>query len=552
MIKLRKHLPLILISLLLLTGSILWTNAVSRENIYTKISKNLRLIGEIFKTVSSNYVDEVDSEEFLRAGINGMLNTLDPYTNLIEKEEGKHRLQVITNGNYGGVGILLTFRNNLITVEEPPFPGTPAARAGIREGDIIVKVDGVPTEELGFDTTAQRIRGPVGTEVTLTIRREGEPKLLEFTLIRAQIKVEDVRYSGTIDEKIGYIQLSGFSKNAHIDLAREIQNLKRREVRGLILDLRSNPGGLLDAAVRVSDLFLPKNRIIVSTKGRSKRSNHVFKSINDPIYGDGPLIVLVNNLSASASEIVAGAIQDNDRGIVIGDTTFGKGLVQTVVPLSPSTFLKITTAKYFTPSGRCIQSRTYSRWENKSKREKDNRLFHTLSGRPVIGGDGIVPDIVITSPFVSNILIDLTRKSMFFNFAVHYAASSKTPPDSSLKITDEILNSFYQYLKSRSYEYHHPIEQSLSVLEREIEKEGCEKNLINEIERLKKSINSIEKQIMVKNSDMIKRILRRELASKYFGTNRGIEVSLEEDPVVREAVRLIKDKKSYNEILTVR
>ncbi len=543
----RSSLNLILI-LFFTGGTLLWINSVEKRDVYTTISKNLTIIGQIYKEVSRRYVDKIDPDKFLKAGIDGMLNTLDPYTSYIEKED-KQQLQILAQGKYEGVGLLLTFRNKVVTVAEPPFLGTPAARAGIREGDKIIKVNGLLTKELGFEGTVSKIRGPAGTEVTLTIQREGEPKLLEFTLIREKIKVEDVRYAGFIKNGIGYVRLTRFSKNAAPEVAEAVQNLKSRNLKGLILDLRSNPGGMLESAVEVADMFLPKNLVIVSIRGRSKNSPHEFKSLKNPIYGDSPLVVLVNQFSASASEIVAGAIQDYDRGIIVGDTTFGKGLVQSVIPLSPTSALKITTAKYYTPSGRCIQKQNYSFWSDSLTVDKKS-IYHTRSGRPVHGGGGIAPDVVVRPPMLSDLVVDLIRKSLFFNFAVHYA-NTHSIIDSTLQIKEDILNDFRQYLKKKSFKYHYPIEKDLSLLKKDVVESGYDSSLVKNIDLFEQSLDRSKNKMFLNSLPEIKRYLRLELASKFFGTRKGVELSLQDDPVVKKAVELLSDKAYYSSIIKV-
>ena len=534
--------------LIVLSGTLIWTNGAGSTDIYSSISKNLTLLGQIYKEVSTRYVDSVDPDKFLKAGIDGMLNTLDPYTEYIYENEEQHRLQVITSGKYGGVGILLNYRNNAVTVGEPPFLGTPAARAGIREGDIIIQVNDTPTDKIGYDESARRIRGPAGTEVTLSIRRQGVPEPIVFKLIREQIKVDDVRYAGIIGDSMGYILLTRFSNNAALEVRAAIDSLKKQHIKGLILDLRSNPGGLLDAAVKISSLFHPKNMDIVSTRGRAKGSINLFKSSTEPIYGDGPLVVLVNRFSASASEIVAGAVQDHDRGIILGDTTFGKGLVQSIIPLSPTSALKITTAKYYTPSGRCIQSHSYSAWSDTASLDQAV-LYHTDLGRQVHGGGGIAPDVIIDHPPVSDIVIDLLRKSLFFNFAVDYA-NTHAVPDSNLLIDDNILQSFQQYLKEKSYSYQHPVEGDLTALKKEALEKGYSASLLQDIDRLQKSLEKSKLDMLSGSRQDIRRFLRSEIASKFYGTKRDVEIGLEDDPAVQKALLLLADEDMYSNVLS--
>lgn len=545
MLNAKKPFFSAILAILVLLIIVSWTHGVKSDDIYSSISKNLPVLGLIYKEVSSNYVDEIDPERFLRAGIDGMLNTLDPYTTYIERED-RHQLQILTQGKYGGVGMPLNMRNNAVTVVEPPFLGTPAARVGIREGDAIIEVDGTPTQDLTLDEAARRIRGPVGTEVTLKIHREGVSKLLEFTLIREQIKVDDVRYAGFIDDGIGYILLTRFSKNAGPEVADAIQEMKQQGLKSLILDLRSNPGGILEAAVEVADLFLPKGTLIVSTKGRTKSSVREEVSRNIPILGNRPLAILVNRFSASASEIVAGAIQDHDRGVVIGDTTFGKGLVQTVLPLTPKAALKITTAKYFTPSGRSIQRANYSMWEDSTN--SDVLAFETDAGRKVTGGGGIIPDITVQLPTVDDIVWDMRRKSLFFNFAVHYT-SIHEKIDTDVKISDEMFSDFKTYLKTKNFNYRHPIETRLSNFRDASKEAGYDAHLLASIDNLQNAIDGIKDDMLTGSRKDIERLLKRELTSKYFGVHRGVEVGIETDLVVQQTLDILKSPKEYSRTL---
>ena len=525
---------------------VLWVTVAQSYDIYEEISKNLRIFGNVYKEVSKRYVDDVDPKDFLKAGINGMLNTLDPYTNYIEKED-KDQLQILTDGKYEGVGLLLHLRNDVVTVGDPPFLGTPSARAGIREGDKIIEVNGVSTKALGLDETSQHIRGPAGTEVTLTIERDGVPQPLEFKVVREQIKVEDVQYAGFADKNIGYIRLTRFSKNAGSEVASAIRNLNTDNLEGLILDLRSNPGGMLEAAVDVSDLFLDKNLMIVSTRGRTSNSNQEFISFQNPIFGKKPLIVLTNGFSASASEIVAGAIQDHDRGLVLGDTTFGKGLVQTVVPLSKDEALKITTAKYYTPSGRCIQKSNYSTWADSTLTESSTE-FKTTGGRSVYGGGGIAPDVRIEPRETNDLVWDLRRKSLFFNFAVHYA-NTHTVIDSTLNVDKNILDDFKKYLQEENYQYELPIEKDLSELKQEILKKGYSPSILLDIQKLQNALGALEEEMFLTSTEDIKKSLKMELTSKYFGTQKEIELSIQDDPVIQKALELLHDKVSYSSLL---
>ncbi len=536
-----------LIPVFILIGVLVGMNAAGGNDIYSVIQTYLPDMNRIFTEVNKRYVDKVDPEKLFTSGIDGMLGTLDPYTNYMEKED-KKQLEIMTEGKYHGVGLPINFRNNVVTVADPPFLGTPSARAGIREGDEIIKVDGVETKGLGLDGTVEKIRGPAGTEVILLIRREGVDELLEFRLVREKITVEDVRFSGIIGNGIGYIQLTRFSKNAGPEVERAIKNMKvSGDLKGLILDLRSNPGGMLEAAVEVSDLFLPKKAVIVSTKGRDQNANQEFVSFRNPIYGDGPLVVLVNGGSASASEIVAGAIQDHDRGIIVGDTTFGKGLVQTVVPLSQSSALKITTAKYYTPSGRCIQKKHYSIWSDSLQSEKIDG-FHTDSGRKVNGGGGIIPDIVLLRERASDLVVDMLRKSMYFNFAVLYANKHESLKD-HFEITDEVLNDFQKYVQSKGYIYKDPIEKTLKDFKANAAEDGYGEDVLADVNRLEKTLDQSKAAMFTASKKDIRRILEQELATKLLGTQQAVEIWLAGDKGVKKAEELIGDADHYHNVL---
>jgi carboxyl-terminal processing protease len=515
------------------------------DDIYAEINKTFVILKEVYKEVPERYVDEINLEEFIKAGIEGMLSTLDPYSNYIEKAD-KDQLQILTDGKYEGVGMGLSMRNNQITVIDPPFIGTPAARAGIREGDVILQVDGQATRGMDLDEAVSIIRGPAGSSVVLTIQRNGVDHTLDFTLIREKIKIEDVRFAGVIDNDVGYIRLTRFSRNAAQEIREKIRSFQTQDLNGVILDLRSNPGGMLDAAVQVSDIFLPRGAAIVSTRGRTQASVQEFTSHGDAIYEKGPLVVLVNRGSASASEIVAGAIQDHDRGLVVGDTTFGKGLVQTVIPLTPSSALKLTTAKYYTPSGRCIQRQDYSQWADTSNSE-DESSYYTDNGRPVFGGGGIIPDVVVEPEFVNDLVWDLQRKSYFFNFAVEYTSSIQ--PDSTVQINEKILSKFRNYLKEQGYSYKHPLEKHLDAFKKEALKKGYDASILLDVEKFQKSLHRTEDEIYQSGIKDIRRILRLELASKAYGTQRESEIGLEDDEVVKKAISLIRDQVFYASML---
>ncbi|MCK5147812.1 S41 family peptidase [bacterium] len=545
----RNFLPRLRWTLLICGSAIammLWINARSDKNLYKLLNEKFPLIKNIYTAALFHYVDEIDHEEFFEAAVSGMLNTLDPYTAYLVNEN-RTQLQILTDGNYGGVGLPLQYRDKIVTVSDPPFIGTPAARAGLHEGDIILEVDDVITRDLDFDDTANRIRGKVGTEVTLKIRRAGESKPLTFRLVRDRIKVIDVRFSGMINDEVGYINLTRFSSNVGKEVKGHIEELKALGMKKLIFDLRSNPGGILGAGIEVSDLFLAKGKKIVSTRGRSERSHQTYDSPNDPVWGknDGELIVLVNRFSASASEIVAGAIQDNDRAVVVGDTTFGKGLVQSVfnLPSAKNATLKMTTAKYYTPSGRCIQKRQYSNWSKNTSINKDKE-YKTAAGRSVYGGGGIAPDLCVELPLLTAISVDMRRKSLFFNFAVKYANAHPGITE-DFEIDQVLVDEFRAFLKTRDYEFKHPIEAMLDRFKEEIIESGYNPALIGQIESLEAGLKKTKDEIFEASRKDIALFLRQELNMKYFGVSRATQIGLSYDPVITKSMEILMNKELY-------
>jgi len=548
-----------------------WGVSVSADYVH-EIRKNIEVFGLIYQEISRKYVDPVDPDKFMKAGINGMLGTLDPYTVMIEKEDNA-QLQIITHGKYGGVGMVISTRDNWPTVVEQPADGTPAQKAGLREGDRIVEVDGTPTKGMKVDDVANRLRGEVGTAVNLKIAREGEPVPLEFHLIRAEITIHDVTYSGIIRDGIGYLKLSRFSKNAGYEVSQAIRDLKSQGLKSLILDLRNNPGGLLEAAVEVSENFVKKNDLIVSTKGRVEGSVKEYRSEKDPQAGALPLVVLVNENSASASEIVTGAIQDLDRGVIVGESTYGKGLVQTVVSLNRDAALKITTAKYYVPSGRCIQkdrSRsededgllasmeeidisdgvTKSASDSENKAEKAPQIFHTKNGRPVYGDGGIKPDIEVTGEKLNRFESALRYKAVTFNFAVAYAGRHPSLKQRDFQIDDNILSEFRQFTRDKKFTYTSQSEMQLAELKKTAEKEGYLNDIQGSLTALEQALQKEKEDDFIKSENFVRRELEQEIAAKLFGSRAQVEVTFDDDPVIKKALEVLSNASTYAAVLS--
>jgi len=389
--------------------------AATKQDIYRKIKDSQRTINSVYKYLITHYVDDIDLEKFTKMSIDNMLSDLDPYTVYLVDDQ-KSNLDMLTKGKYGGVGIQIGKRDDVITVIAPT-EDSPAKRAGIMAGDILIKIDGNDTKSMSMDDAAKLIRGKEGTDVILTIERFNEGVPLDFILTREDIPVKDVSYYGMLDETIGYIRLNRFSKNSAIEVEKAITSLSNNNLSSIVLDLRDNPGGLLNSAVSILDMFIEKDELLVWTAGKARQSNKKYFSKNNPIVSDDiQIAVLINGGSASASEIVAGVIQDLDRGIVVGRQSFGKGLVQTVYNLDRNKALKVTTAKYYIPSGRLIQRDGYLPEEILADTVTADSLFETIGGRVVKGGKGITPDYVINNDERKPILFASLRKGLFFSY----------------------------------------------------------------------------------------------------------------------------------------
>ncbi len=453
--------PLIGVAVLIvvLGGLVVDADKTDGDNFYANIIR----LDNVATKIHQSYVEEVSSEALVDQAIDGMLSILDPHTSYFQEKQYEE-LRIHTEGEFGGLGIQIAIRDKVLTVMTP-ISGTPASRAGIQSGDQIIEIDGESTKGITIDEAVERLRGRPGSEVTITVRRRGEAKTLEFTITREVIKIKSVPYFGMInDEGFGYVRLLSFSQDAGSEVERAIRDMMAGgELEGLILDLRHNPGGLLPQAIEVSEKFLPKKSLVVSTRGRERSQNKEFYASSNPVLPlDVPLVVLVSRSSASASEIVAGAIQDWDRGVVLGDTTFGKGSVQSILTLDRKHKLKLTTAFYYTPSGRCINRpendvRGNGDDDSDSAAEADTTTYRTRNGRLVYGGGGIIPDTIVEPERLSATIVSLFGKGVFFKFAnTEYPRLKKQGVEvgQGYEVDERTLNRFWAFLDSIDYEYH--------------------------------------------------------------------------------------------------
>ena len=553
----KQHIILMtLLSLILIITPVHITTA-DETDFYKKVQKGLTNFEKVYKQINMHYVEEFDPYEFVRAGIDGMLNKLDPYTVFIEPEADIN-LKIITTGKYGGLGMEIGMRNKKVTVISP-MDNSPAKRAGIRAGDIIEKINGILVSSLSTQKVSTLLRGPIGTDVELSISRNGYTGEISMKITRAEILIEDVNYSDFIENNIAYVRLTGFTDKAEEELINAINDLKEKhKIEGFILDLRGNSGGLLESAVEVSNVFLPQNTLVVSTKGY-RDGDHEFKTTSDPILPDVPMVVLVDGGSASASEIVAGALQDIDRAIILGSETFGKGLVQKVYNIDNSikTKLKITTAKYYIPSGRCIQKYDYTK-ENGVFATKDSSIsddalpheFYTINKRKVFEKGGISPDVDIKDSELSNLAFELYRQSVFFNFSVKYQQDNPNW-NGEFKISDQILNEFFAYADDIEFSYEIEGEENLEKFIEIAEKNSIREDLIVSAKILLDSLQNFKNKDIVNHREEIRNALFAELADKYFTNHKRIKYSLLNDLQLNSALEVLNNQTEYRKILAI-
>lgn len=527
---------------------------VSKSDIYFEISKNIELFGKVYKEISFNYVDEIDPQEFMRAGIKGMLNKLDPYTVFID-EKNQDDIDVLTNGKYGGVGVSIGVRNDNVTVLEV-LDGYSAQKQGVRIGDVIIKINETNVNPGVIDDISSLVKGEPGTDVNLKVLRTSEQDTLTFNLKREEVIVRTLVFADFYPENSGnvYLKLSNFSRSASDEIRNALRKLREeREIKSIVLDLRDNPGGLLDVAVDVCDKFLNKDLLIVSTRGRSSESEKKYFASEEPLAGNEKLIVLINGGSASASEIVAGAIQDHDRGIVLGTQSFGKGLVQTITPLSFNTSLKVTTARYYTPSGRCIQKVDYSK-DNSVISYPDSLktdAFTTDNKRIVYSAGGITPDTTVNEVIESDLIKDLLAKGLVFNFADKYYYAHENASFYNLN-DNKILSEFKKYLIASNYSYQSLAERKLDEVVKLLDKEENSEKIEETIKKLKEQISSLFDSEFDENKQNIVSELRIELAHRFSGIDAGIREWLKYDNQFSAAINLLGNNKVYSNLLKYR
>ncbi|MCS6818766.1 MAG: S41 family peptidase [Chitinophagales bacterium] len=523
---------------------------------YFEINKNLDIFGTLYKELNTLYVDTLNHEMLIRAGIDSMLEQIDPYTSFIAEEDAEdYRLQ--TTGKYAGIGALISTRGEYVIISEP-YEGFPAAKAGLRAGDKILEVDGKSVRNLKTDEVSRLLKGRPGSEVTVKIKRlgaDGKESEMLFKLIREEIKIKNVSYYGFVAEGIGYIRLSNFTMRAGQEVRNALLALENgKKLKGLVLDVRSNPGGLLDEAINTASVFVDRNTEIVSVRGRLKEDTYTRRTANDPVDTRLPMVVLTDANSASAAEIVAGALQDLDRAVVVGQRTFGKGLVQTTKPLPYNTRIKITTAKYYIPSGRCIQAINYAERDSNGRVTKIpdslRTPFKTRSGRIVYDGAGIEPDIKTEPDKVHQIAITLFTRNYFFDYATEFrAVNNNIPPAKNFSLSDAEYDKFVKWLSGKDYNYTTESEKILESFKAASRKENYFETIKNDLDSLQIRIMYDKKQDLVKQKEQIKMFLEEEIASRYYLNTGRIEVQCRYDNDLKTAVELLSDPERIKSIL---
>ena len=521
---------------------------------YFEVIKNLDIFAVLFKEINNLYVDEINPGTLIKTGIDQMLTSLDPYTNYIPAEKIEN-YRILTTGVYSGIGALIKRKNGITTIVLP-YEGLAAHEAGLRAGDEIHKIGGKSVVGLSEDEVQLLMKGQTHSKINLTIKRPAEEELFDVIVKRGKITIKSVPYSGMLSDSIGYVKLTSFTQNAGRMVGIETLNLIEQGAKGMILDLRGNPGGLLHEAVNVSNIFIEKGKKIVTQKGKLESSHWTYNTLNDVIDHNIPLAILIDNGSASASEIVSGVVQDYDRGILIGKKTFGKGLVQIERPLSYGSIAKITTAKYYTPTGRCIQAIDYSNRNSDGSVGKIpdslKNEFKTTNGRFVYDGGGIDPDIEVDEKKSPPIVNALIKGDHIFDYATHYYYAKNTivpkkPED--VKISDKMYDDFMKWLATRNLHYSSETEMAIATLIEKAKKEKVYEQVKKQIDDLKKHTKSYPKKDLELFKDEIKRVLALSIISRYFYQKGVIESSFQYDQVVQSAISLLNDQDRYSEIL---
>ncbi len=525
-------------------------NSHAQSNSF-EVIRSLEQLDQIYEHLEKFYVDDIKTGNLSKVAFDAMLQELDPYT-VYYHESNIEDYQLMTTGQYGGIGALIRKKDDFVFIAEP-YEGSPAAMAGLKAGDKIISIDGMSMEEKTSEDVSNALKGPKGTTIKVEVERiNGDNKIIPVT--RDEIKLPDVPYSGMLSETTGYIKLNSFTRTASADVKLAFNGLKSEGMKELILDLRGNGGGLLIEAVRIVNMFVPSNQVVVTTQGRIEEENRVYKTTEEPMDLTIPLVVLVDDGSASASEIVSGSLQDLDRAVVIGQRTYGKGLVQRTYDLDYGAKIKLTIAKYYTPSGRCVQRlEYYDKMEGADVSEIPDslvKIFKTKNGREVIDGRGIEPDITVEQKELSRLGMTMVQNSFFFDYATRFYYDHPEISDAkSFSLTDQQYDDFKSYVLSQPFEYSTATEEMLKKMRKTAEEEGFYSDAEKEYEALMARVVPSKERDLDKFKPQIKSILENEIISRYYYQKGRAEYSFREDDFVLESLGILKDNSAYDTIL---
>jgi len=555
----KRITTIIILALLLPIGLV----AQERQNNF-EIAKSLDIYNSLLRELNLNYVDEINPGELNESAIKAMLDGLDPYTVFIPESDIENA-KFMTTGEYGGIGALIQYDGEWTRISEPYY-GWPAQKAGLIAGDVILEVNGVDCKKKNTQQVSELLKGQPNTEVTIKIRRYGEDKPLTKTLTREKVKIDNIPYYKVFDNGVAYLQLSGFTRDAAREMKEKVLEMKNsHQLKGFILDLRGNGGGLMNEAVDIVNLFIPKGKAVVSMKGKAANTNSVHPTMNDPVDLEIPLAVLVDGNSASASEIVAGSLQDYDRAVIIGERTFGKGLVQNIFPLSYNTQVKVTVAHYYIPSGRCIQEIDYSKNRNRDSDTLNSKLstlnsqdtlgkpFQTLGGRTVYEGHGITPDVKVKRDPYATVTAYLYGKNYIFDYASKYYHEHKTIDSADrFQIDEATYQDFMKFVKDKNFSYTTESEKAIEKLKKTAKDEGYLDKIQPQIDQLEKNFAAEKENDLLSNRKDIEELLRSEIVGRYYYQKGRIVAALNDDPDIKRAFEILLNtngKDEYHSIL---
>ena len=545
-----KHIRILILALLLPIGLF----AQEKQNNF-EIAKSLDIYNSLLRELNLNYVDEINPGELNETAIKAMLDGLDPYTVFIPESDIENA-KFMTTGEYGGIGAIIQYDGEFTRISDPYY-GWPAQKAGIIAGDVILEVNGVDCKKKNTQEVSNLLKGQPGTEVTLKLKRYGQEKPIEKTLKREKVKIDNIPYYKLFDNGIAYLQLSGFTRDAAKEVKEKFAEMRKKgQLKGFVLDLRGNGGGLMNEAVDIVNMFIPKGKPVVSMKGKAATANSLHPTTNDPVDLDIPLAILVDGNSASASEIVAGAIQDYDRGVIIGERTFGKGLVQNILPLSYNTQMKVTVAHYYIPSGRCIQEIDYSHKKDTTQTKNDSlgKAFKTIHGRTVYEGHGIMPDVKVKRDPYAIVTAYLYGKNYIFDYANKYYGEHKSIDSADrFQIDEATYQDFMKFVKDKKFSYTTESEKAIEKLKKTAKDEGYLDKIKPQIELLEKNLAAEKANDLISNRKDIEELLRSEIVGRYYYQKGRIVASLNDDPDLKRAFEILLNtngKDEYHSILS--